>query len=93
MQSLHTRYTSYHRKYHASTGHLFQGRFKAKLVNDERYLHEVLRYIHKNPKDLGVDPTKYRWSSLRHYRSQNNLSWMNKKIISKISEDKSYIEV
>ena len=34
---------------HRRPGHLFQGRFKAKLVEDEAYLLAVTRYIHLNP--------------------------------------------
>jgi hypothetical protein len=30
-------------------GHLFQGRFKSILVDDEEYLKELVRYIHLNP--------------------------------------------
>jgi len=31
------------------TGHLFQGRYKAILVDADSYLLELLRYIHLNP--------------------------------------------
>ena len=49
MQRLLTRYALYSRYQHRRPGHLFQGRFKAKLVEDEVYLTAVTRYIHLNP--------------------------------------------
>ena len=45
-------------------GPLWQGRYKAKLVEDQRYLDQLLIYIHLNPVVAGIvdDPAKYRWS-------------------------------
>jgi len=46
-------------------GHLFQGRYKAILVEKDAYLHEVSRYIHRNPVRAGIvtKPEEYEWSS------------------------------
>jgi len=65
----------YNLKYQRS-GHVFQGRYKAILVQDERYLLAVLRYIHQNPVAAGVCRTAadYRYSSDGHYRM--NQSWL-----------------
>ena len=45
-------------------GPLWQGRYKAKLVKDQRYLDRLLIYIHLNPVMAGIvgDPAEYRWS-------------------------------
>ena len=45
-------------------GPLWQGRYRAKLVSDQRYLNQLLAYIHLNPVSAGIvgDPAKYRWS-------------------------------
>jgi len=45
-------------------GPLWQGRYRAKLVRDQRYLDQILAYIHLNPVVAGVveDPAEYRWS-------------------------------
>jgi REP element-mobilizing transposase RayT len=45
-------------------GSLWQGRYKAKLVKDQRYLDQLLVYIHLNPVVAGIvgDPAEYRWS-------------------------------
>lgn len=45
-------------------GSLWQSRYKAKLVNHQRYLDQLLMYIHLNPVDAGIvrDPALYPWS-------------------------------
>ena len=49
MQRLLSSYALYWRYKHRRPGHLFQGRFKAKLVEDEVYLLAVTRYVHLSP--------------------------------------------
>lgn len=49
MQRLLTAHALYARHRHRRPGHLFQGRFKAKLVEEDAYLLAVTRYIHLNP--------------------------------------------
>ncbi len=46
-------------------GHLFQGRYKAILVQKDTYSGELSRYIHLNPVRAGLAerPSHYRWSS------------------------------
>ena len=48
-------------------GPLWQGRYRAKVVNDERYLDSLLVYIHLNPVTAGLvtDPADHRWSGHR----------------------------
>jgi len=48
-------------------GPLWQGRYKAKLVQDQRYLDQLMVYIHLNPVAAGIvdDPAEYRWSGHR----------------------------
>ncbi len=60
-------------------GHLFQGRYKAFLVEQDRYLEALIRYIHNNPVKAGlVDHAQaYRWSSDRFYRSANWPEWLD----------------
>lgn len=54
------------------TGHLFQDRFKSEVVEDVKYLLNVLRYIHQNPikAELVQDIAKYKWSSYSEYINQ-----------------------
>jgi len=49
MQRLGTSYALYCRYKHRKPGHQLEGRFKAKLVEDEAYLLALTRYIHLNP--------------------------------------------
>ena len=65
MQSLGRYYVRYINKTHGRTGTLWEGRFKSTLVDSERYLLTVSRYIELNPvRALMVDhPAEYVWSS------------------------------
>jgi putative transposase len=67
MHWLNGRYAGWFNRTHHRSGHLFQGRFHAFLIDEEAYLAEVLRYVVLNPVRAGmVDrPEKYRWSSYR----------------------------
>ena len=67
-QSLHHingAYTTYFNIKHRRSGHLFQGRFKAILVEKDSYSGELSRYIHLNPVRAGLvkNPLRYGWSS------------------------------
>ncbi len=74
IQCLNGDYALYFSRKHRSPGHLFQGRFKAMLVEKETYLLELSRYIHLNPFRAGMvkSPEKYKWSSL--YEILNNIN-------------------
>ncbi|MBI3097563.1 MAG: transposase [Planctomycetes bacterium] len=54
---------------HRRVGHLWQGRYKAILVEDGRYLKECSRYIHLNPNRARITrpAERYFWSSYRNY--------------------------
>jgi putative transposase len=49
MKYLNGTYTQYFNRRHQRVGHVFQGRFKAILVQKEAYLLELARYIVLNP--------------------------------------------
>ncbi len=57
---------AYNRR-HAKVGHLFQGRFKAILVDRDAYLLAVCRYVDLNPvrAKMVADPAQWPWSSYR----------------------------
>jgi putative transposase len=78
MHRLQTAYTVYFNRRHRRSGHLVQGRFGAKLVQEEGYLLKLSRYVHLNPVFVGAmrrEPVKarveflrsYPWSSYRSY--------------------------
>ncbi len=62
-------YTNYFNIRHKRRGHLFQGRYKAILVEADEYSGELSRYIHLNPVRASmVDmPEKFNWSSYQYY--------------------------
>ncbi|HBB41596.1 MAG: transposase [Nitrospirae bacterium CG2_30_70_394] len=59
-------------------GHLFQGRYKAILVDRDSYLLELVRYIHLNPVRAGLvaEPEAYPWSGHRAYLGKDALPWL-----------------
>jgi REP element-mobilizing transposase RayT len=65
MQNINTSYTVYVNRRYRRWGHLFQGRFKAIVVNKEDYLLRLSRYIHLNPVKSGMvtSPKDYRWTN------------------------------
>jgi putative transposase len=65
MHWLQASYTVWHNNRHDRSGHLFQSRFKAFLVQGEDYLRRLLLYVHRNPlrANLVEQLRDYRWSS------------------------------
>jgi putative transposase len=49
MHQLKTAYTVYFNRRHQVVGHLFAGRFESTVIEAEKYLLEVSRYLHLNP--------------------------------------------
>lgn len=67
MQRINGEYTQAFNRRHRRVGHLFQGRFKAVLVEKERHLLELCRYVVLNPvrAKMVKDPGEWPWSSYR----------------------------
>ena len=67
MQTLGRRYVGRFNFLHQRTGTLWEGRYKATLVETEAYFFACLRYIELNPVRAGIvaTPGEYRWSSHR----------------------------
>jgi putative transposase len=65
LQSLTVAHTWRYHKRHHSSGHVWQGRFKSPVIQDDAHLLVVLRYIEANPLRAKIvsDPAEYRWSS------------------------------
>lgn len=88
MQKLGTGYTMYFNQKYQRVGHLFQGRFKAVLVEKEAHLLHLPIYIHLNPLDTTMPSWRqnrilnaqkvikflesYRWSSHLDYSGGEN---------------------
>ena len=75
---LQVTYTVRFNRKHQRSGHLFQGRYSAQVVESDEYAQELIRYIHTNPvrphnrnKEIAGERKKelddYQWSSHRAY--------------------------
>jgi REP element-mobilizing transposase RayT len=78
MQNVASRYARFVQRRAGTTGHFFERRYHAVVVDSERYLIELLRYIHLNPVRSGLvgHPDDYAWSSHRCYLGLTSLSWL-----------------
>lgn len=67
MHQLNGIYSNYFNRRHDGVGHVFQGRYKAILVQKESYLLELARYIVLNPvrENIVAEPGDWPWSSYR----------------------------
>ena len=89
MQRFNTTYTVTYNRRHKRSGHLYQGRYKAILIEEDSYLLELSRYVHLNPvrtKQFSQRDIKeklkiirtYPWSSYRGYiRVKDHESFMD----------------
>jgi hypothetical protein len=78
MQNLSFRYTKWVNWRHSRNGHLFQGRYKAILVDADEYLVQLAGYLHLNPVRAGMvqSPADCPWSSHRAYLGRESIPWL-----------------
>ena len=74
-------------------GPLFRGRYKSILIDQDSYLLELIRYIHRNPFESGPEKAfgQYPWSSHKGYLSNaKKWDWLHKEfILSIFSKDRN----
>ena len=65
MQSVGGRYAKYVNDRYGRTGTLWEGRYRATVINSDEYLFSCYRYIEENPVRAAIvtEPGEYRWSS------------------------------
>lgn len=80
MRSLATRYSMYFNKKYHRVGKLFQGHYKAVLVQSEEQLLHLSRYIHLNPQEY-TDDLLASFSSYAHYIGRRTIPWINAEIV------------
>jgi len=70
MHQINTRYAMYYNKKYEKVGHVFEGRYKGILVQDDSYFVTLVKYIHNNPVAAGICDSmeEYKWSSDMFYR-------------------------
>ncbi len=84
MRHINGAYTTYFNVKQERAGHLFQGRYKAILVDADGYAKNLSRYIHLNPVrgNLVEKPEEYPWSSYRCYiDKQLSPQWLRRNFI------------
>jgi len=61
-----------------TSGHFFERRYHASLVDTDSYMLELLRYVHRNPVTAGIAGRidEYRWSSHPNYCGVRNEPWV-----------------
>jgi REP element-mobilizing transposase RayT len=74
MRGLNLSYTQYFNSKYDKVGHLWQDRFKSKVIEKDGYFLECINYIENNPirASLVSDINEYRWSSSA-FRGKSNL--------------------
>jgi putative transposase len=65
MHDVNGRYAMYFNRRYQRTGTLFEGRYRATIIDTERYWYTCMRYVELNPVRAGIvsDPQSYYWSS------------------------------
>jgi REP element-mobilizing transposase RayT len=84
MLFLNGSYATYFNRRHERVGHLFQGRFKALIVDTDCYGLRLSRYIHLNPFVAGMVsmPEEYLWSSYPgYYWSKRAVPWVSYSLV------------
>jgi len=78
IQNISFRYTLYVNNKYSRKGHLFQGRYKAILVDPQSYLLQLVRYINLNPVRAKIvnKSEEYKWSSHRAYLGKSSCDWL-----------------
>lgn len=80
MQNLSFRYTRYFNSAHKRDGHLFQGRYKAILVQGEEFLAELVAYVHASPVRASgrAKVDTYKWSGQKAYLGKEKKEWVHR---------------
>ena len=78
MQRIASRYVRRHQRRLHTTGHLFERRYGAWLVDVDEYLLELVRYSHLDPVRAGMvrHPAEYEWSSHLTYLGTRSQPWL-----------------
>src|SRR5258708_29146294 len=78
MQVIDGGYVRYYNEKHKRLGTAWCGRYKARLIEDERYWLTCLRYIELNPVEAKIvsRPEAYRWSSYRVHALGTPAIWL-----------------
>ena len=93
MHYINGSYTNYVNRRRGRSGHLFQGRYKAIVIDKDSYLLELSRYLHLNPvrANIVAKPEDYPYSSYRSYCFKEGEAFVHRDLIlSMVSIDSRY---
>lgn len=87
MRGVMTGYSRYFNTKYKRSGSLFESRYKASLISDQKYLEHITRYIHLNPKNW----KNYQYSSIGRYLSGQGTDWLKpERILSLFDSPRQY---
>jgi len=72
MRDINLSYTKYFNNKYNFIGHLFQGRYRSEIIENDAYNLQTSRYIHRNPVEAAMVqmPVEYKWSSYDIYMGE-----------------------
>jgi len=86
------RYVYWYNLKYNRVGHLFQDRYKSEVIEDEKRLLTVVRYVHQNPLKAGLcdDLFKYEWSSYKEFVGTSSI--IDTDLIFDITDKQDFIQ-
>jgi putative transposase len=93
MQWIGTSYVRYYNKRYQTTGHLWEGRYKSFIVQEENYLLMLIKYVEANPKRAKIvkDASDYAYGSAKERNSDNSLLLLDNAPITLPDDWKSFV--
>ena len=75
IKSTNTKYAMNFNQQRDRIGHVFQDRYKSEVITDDKYLLQVIKYIHNNPVKAKMikSPGDFNWSSYNEYIYENKI--------------------
>ena len=94
MQILLTKYVRYYHKKYCSSGHIWQGRYKSFLIQNDDHLVTVMRYVEGNPirANLVKSSIEWKWSSIQDRLNRYNVLLSDMEIVEPIEEWVNYVD-
>ena len=83
IHNLSFRYSGWFNRHQSRSGHLFERRYRAGLIETDRAAMGLVRYIHLNPVRAGMvqSPIQHRWTSHRAYLGTESVSWLETNLV------------
>lgn len=91
--NLFNAYTKAYNKYFETRGALFERPFRRKRIDNERYLKQLILYIHNNPVHHGFckHPLEYPWSSYLTFINNNPTKLMRDEVVELFENKENYL--